>query len=147
MLCAIVLTPLGGFLSAGPSDANGIAEKGVFLVSVFDCYVPIPNEFVLQTRDPSRVTLSLRSRTNVTRIVISDYKEPLDNSFVRTDSRTVSGLTLEAFSVSNSFRKDVNAARLHDGKQQMFIYGGTDRLVESLMRGCEERKRGTLYEE
>jgi hypothetical protein len=135
-----------GHLHPDRSNANGMDEGENFLISVFDCYMPIPIDFVLQTGDSSRITLSLRSKTDVARIVVSDYQETLDESFVKTGSREVAGLAVESFSVKSQFRKGADAVRLHDGKQQMFIYGHVDGIIESLLRGCRELKRGTLYE-
>lgn len=149
LLRRVVLTGLivlGALLNTDQSDADGVDDSGTFLVNVFGCYMPFPSDFVLQTGNPARITLSLRSKTEVTRIVISDYKETLDESFVRTGFRTVGQLLVEDFSVSNQFRKVVDVVRIHDGKQQMLIYAGIDGLVDSLVRGCQDLERGMLYE-
>lgn len=140
------IVALGGAISAAAVSAGGSADTNFFLIDVFDCYMPVPDDFVVRTRDPGRITLSLRSETEVVKIVISAYKPKLDESFVRTGSRTVNGLAVENFSVANQFR-EMPVVRLHDGKQQMLVYGKKGDLVGSLLQGCQEVKHGSLYQE
>lgn len=140
---ALALVLMTGVSSSG-SGSEG--EQGeVFLVSVFDCYVPIPNEFVLHTNDPSSISLSLRSSSEVVNIVISEYKENLDEAFRRTKVRTAGRLVVETFSVTRA-GEAIRVTRLHDEKQQLMVYMGGDQLVESLTTGCRDLKHGMLYE-
>lgn len=128
------------------SVANEARDGGEFLVEVFDCYVPVPTDFIVHTRDPERIVLSLRSMTEIARIVVSAYEAELGSAFALKNATDNEGIHVEEYMVSSAFREDAPAVRLHDGKQQMLIYGPPEGLVESMLSGCRNVKRGALYE-
>ena len=127
------------------SSANGSDSHNSFLVSVFDCYMPVPNGFVLNTQDTTGFSLFLRDAFEATRIKISPYSADLGASFTELEKRDQAGLVVEE--LQNSIRKDIRITRIHDKTQQVVIYGGKDELIDMLIQGCISNKHGKLFTE
>jgi len=139
----VCLLAIGGLPAR--SMANGASDRSAFLVSVFDCYMPVPVDFVLNTHDKSAIAFFLGDPSEVARIVISEYKKDLGASFTLVRDRHVGALAVEE--LRSSLGKDLPVTRIHDQKQQVIVYGGREELVESLVQGCINKKRGDLFTE
>ncbi len=117
--------------------------EGTFLVSVFNCYMPVPSEFVLNTRETTRIMLFHKSLFDAMMITISDYQANLGENFSVIREHESQHLAVQ--DVENTIRKDIRVTRIHDKKQQVMVYGGDPELVDSLVQGCLSGDQGGRY--
>ena len=141
-LLTLTAALLGMTMPSVASLANG-EEGGAFLVSVFDCYMPVPNDFVLNSKDRSGTVLFLGEALEAMRIAITAYDSKMESDFTLLSKRPEDGLVVEEW--RNHDGTDHRLTRIHDGKQQVVVYGGTDLLIDSLVQGCLTKKHGALY--
>ena len=132
-------------LSAGTASANESEGRGTVLL-VFDCYVTLPEGFVVKTRETEYTSLYLRRFLTNVHIRISSYDGEVDgNVFRLIHSRREEGLAVEEY---RSFRMEelgldpeYRIVRIHDEKQEMNIDGATDELVQSILESCASDRR------
>src|SRR5215831_13576193 len=92
ILCTVFF---GAVVFCNASIANGgSAERSAFLVSVFDCYMPVPDDFVLNSLDKSGTVLFLGADLEAMRIVIKDYEQQLGENFSVISQRSIDELTV-----------------------------------------------------
>jgi hypothetical protein len=125
--------------SPGELETNGNGIR----ISVFECYMPIEKDFVLNTHDESRFTFFLVHPRKTIHITIARYAAVLGESFSLDGSRQFEDLWVEE--LRNSMNSDTRVTRIHDKQQQIMIYGSTDDVVEALLEGCKRQPRGELY--
>ena len=134
-------------LSAGTASANESEGRGTVLL-VFDCYVTLPEGFVVKTRETEYTSLYLRRFLTNVRIKIRSYDGEVDGDVLRLiHSRREEGLAVEEY---RSFRieelgldPEYRLVRIHDEKQEMNISGSgaTDELVQSILESCASDRR------
>ena len=130
---------------AANSSIAGSAPSSGILLKVFDCYMPLPKGLVLNSKEKNRIVLSLGAPFEALQISIADYAHELGSEFEQRSTRQVGGLSVEEW--TNDLRKDIRVTRVHDGRQQIVVYGGTDDLLNSMVSGCLDHKHGTLFDE
>ena len=134
-------------LSAGAASANESEGRGTVLL-VFDCYVTLPEGFVVKTRETEYTSLYMRGFLTNVRIAIRSYDGEVDGDVLRLiHSRREEGLAVEEY---RSFRieelgldPEYRLVRIHDEKQEMNISGSgaTDELVQSILESCASDRR------
>lgn len=131
---------------AAPKLALGNGDETAFRVSVFDCHMPVPTSFVLNTHEKGHISLFLRSDLESRRIYIGDYRGSLGDELLEVDSRVIDGLTVEQFRFRRATGDDRidRVFRIQNGTQEVTIYGATDEFVDSLVNGCTQHKRPDL---
>jgi hypothetical protein len=113
-------------------------------ILVFDCYVPIPDGFILNSRETLHIALFSGAPLSATRIIISPYSSDLEEVFETISSKRNDHLTVEELRYRKSTGRAENdrVVRIHDGRQSLEVYTPTAGLVESLVDAClASRKR------
>ena len=116
------------------------------MLLVFDCYVTLPEGFVVKTRETEYTSLYQRGFLTNVRIAIRSYDGEVDGDVLRLiHSRREEGLAVEEY---RSFRMEelgldpeYRIVRIHDEKQEMNIDGATDELVQSILESCASDRR------
>jgi hypothetical protein len=103
-----------------------------------------PDDFVLKSHDRSGTVLFLGKAREAMRIAITAFDARMASDFSLLSSRTAEGLVVEEWQNSVGTH---TLTRIHDGKQQVVVYGGSDRLIDALVQGCLTKKHGELFED
>ena len=136
---ALVLEASAASTAEREADGSGIR------MSVFGCYMPIAEEFVLNTHDESGFAFFSTDPQKTIHIKVAAYTANLGESFSLVDRRRFAALWVEE--LRNSIKSDARVTRIHDKQQQIMIYGSTDDLVNALLQGCKRHPRAELDSE
>lgn len=134
-----------GLVQVGEARSGGTGGSTTLLV--FDCYATVPGEFVVNTREYGYTRLFLTSGS--AKIIVKPFRGPLGEPLEKTGSFHSHGLTVEEFRPTGVNRLDplFRAIRIHDGKQEMMVYGATDHLVDTALSTCASNKLPTVIGE
>jgi hypothetical protein len=108
-----------------------------FSVNVFDCLISIPTSFVVNGHERNGVVLYQLEGLKGSRLRISDFEKTFgrDELLVVTTKRTGS-IVLQEFRLEVDSGRREPIFRMHDGREQIAIYGVTGEFAHSLLEEC-----------
>jgi len=110
-------------------------DRSTFRVSVFDCFIRIPTSFVLNAHERKAIVLYLREGVEGTRVYISSYEDDFGRGLAFISAREIGGIKLEEYRFESE-TPEGPVFRLHDGTEQVAMYGATTAFADALLKDC-----------